>query len=216
MRIAIIGGTGKEGSGLVVRLARAGHDVIIGSRDAAKAQAAAAGVAALAPGRITGAGNPEAAAACDVAILTVPYSAHVATLQSIQAAMAGRILIDITVPLKPPKVSRVQLPPGESAALETQALLGPGVAVAAALHHVSSAHLSDPNHAIDCDGLFCTDDARARGVVAGLLGDLGLRPVDVGALRNSIALESFTPLLLHINKTRGVVGCGIRITGIPA
>jgi NADPH-dependent F420 reductase len=215
MRIAVIGGTGKEGRGLIIRWALAGHDVIIGSRTAAKAEAAAAESATVAPGRITGTDNVSAATSCELAVLTVPYAAHAETLKSIQAALAGKILVDITVPLQPPKVSQVHLPPGLSAALEAQAIVGPQTPVAAALHHVSSVHLADPQHVIDCDALFCTDDARARTVVHGLLKDLGLRPVDVGALRNAIALESITPLLLHINRTFKIPSAGIRITGLP-
>ncbi len=137
MRIGIVGGTGKQGGGLALRWARAGHAVVIGSRDAAKARARAAELAAAGHGAIEGGDNIAAARAAEVVVLTVPYAAHAETLRAIQPAMAGKVLIDVTVPLRPPKVSRVQLPPGRAAALEAQALLGPSTPVAAALHHVS-------------------------------------------------------------------------------
>jgi NADPH-dependent F420 reductase len=123
--------------------------------------------------------------------------------------------VDITVPLKPPKVRRVHLPEGRAAALEAQAILGPGTKVVAALHHVSSVHLADPAHAIECDVLVCSDDEDAKRAVLGLIGDLGLRALDAGPLENAIALESLTPVLLHLNKTYGSAGTGIRFTGLP-
>ncbi|HEX8954038.1 MAG TPA: NADPH-dependent F420 reductase [Polyangia bacterium] len=215
MRIAIIGGTGKEGSGLAIRWARAGHAVVIGSRDADKARARAAELVAAGPGSIEGADNAAAAAAADVAVLTVPYAAHAETLRAIQPAMAGKVLVDVTVPLKPPKVSRVQLPPGRAAALEAQALLGPSTPVAAALHHVSHAHLADPSAKIHCDVLVVADDERARTVALELVAALGLRGLDAGPLDNAVALESLTPVLIHLNKRYKSPGAGIVFTEIP-
>jgi NADPH-dependent F420 reductase len=219
MRIAIIGGTGKEGGGLAIRWARAGHSIVIGSRDADKARARAAELVAAGHGSgtvtIEGAGNVAAAQAADVAVLTVPYAAHEETLRAIQPVMAGKVLIDVTVPLKPPKVSRVQLPPGRAAALEAQALLGPSTPVAAALHHVSHAHLADPNAAIHCDVLVVADDERARTTALDLVRDLGLRGLDAGPLDNAVALESLTPVLIHLNKKYKSPGAGIVFTEIP-
>lgn len=217
MRIGIVGGTGREGRGLALRWAAKGHEIVLGSRDAARAKDKARELAAELPDggeRITGASNEEAAGAGEVALLTVPYAAHADTLRSVRAALAGRILVDITVPLQPPKVTQVHLPQGTSAALEAQALLEPSTRVVATLHHVSSAHLGDPGHAIDCDVLVCGDDEAARTVVIGLLGDLGLRGLDAGALRNAVALESLTPVLLHLNR-KYKTNTGIRITGLP-
>ncbi len=201
MRIGIIGGTGREGRGLALRWARAGHEVVIGSRDAARAAEKALELG-------------EAARAGEVAVLTVPYTAHAETLRGVTEALAGRILVDLTVPLQPPKVTQVHLPPGSSAAMEAQALLGPAVRVVAALHHVSSAHLADPGHTIDCDVLVCGDDEAARAVVVGLVADLGLRGLDAGALRNAVALESLTPVLLYLNR-KYKTNTGLRITGLP-
>ncbi len=215
MRIAIVGGTGKEGSGLAVRWARAGHTVVIGSRDADKARDRAAELVAAGHGAVEGGDNVAAARAADVVVLTVPYAAHGDTLRAIQPVMAGKVLVDVTVPLKPPKVSRVQLPPGRAAALEAQALLGPSTAVAAALHHVSHAHLADPAAPIACDVLVVADDERARTVTLDLVRDLGLRGLDAGPLDNAVALESLTPVLIHLNKRYKSPGAGVVFSGIP-
>ncbi|MCA1664377.1 MAG: NADPH-dependent F420 reductase [Myxococcales bacterium] len=219
MRIAIIGGTGKEGGGLAIRWARAGHAVVIGSRDGEKARARAAELNAACDGAaavaVAGADNVEAAGSAEVAVLTVPYAAHAETLRAIKTVMAGKVLVDVTVPLKPPKVGRVQLPPGRAAALEAQELLGPSTPVAAALHHVSHAHLADPNAAIDCDVLVVADDERARTVALELVRALGLRGLDAGPLDNAVALESLTPVLIHLNKKYKSAGAGIVFTEIP-
>jgi NADPH-dependent F420 reductase len=112
-------------------------------------------------------------------------------------------------------VTQVHVPAGQAAALEAQALLGAETKVVAALHHVSSAHLGEPDHAIDCDVLLCGDDEAARAAVAKLVVDLGLRPIEAGPLRNAIALEALTPVLLWINRKYKIVGSGVRITGVP-
>lgn len=216
MHIAIIGGTGKEGRGLAVRWARAGHDVILGSRDGERAAISARDLAA-AVGRhnIKGDENAAAARAAEVVVLCIPYAAHAATLQSLREALAGRILIDLTVPLQPPRVAEVTLPAGQAAALEAQALVGAATPVVAALHHVSAAHLADPGHDIECDVLVCADAAEAKQVVLGLVADLGLHPLDAGPLRNAVALEALTPVLIYLNKKYKSRGTGVRITGLP-
>jgi 8-hydroxy-5-deazaflavin:NADPH oxidoreductase len=213
MTIGILGGTGKEGRGLALRWAAAGFNVIIGSRDAERGAAKAV---ELDDGRglISGGGNADAAQQAEVVVLAVPYGAHKATLEAAAPHLTGKLLIDITVPLKPPKVRRVHLPDGQSAALEAAAIVGEGVFVAAALHHVSSAHLADPEHTIDCDVLVCCDNIDMRQIAIQFVGGLGLRAVDAGPLVNSIALESLTPVLLHINRKYKSPGAGIRITGI--
>ena len=119
------------------------------------------------------------------------------------------------MPLKPPKVRSVNLPEGQAAALEARGYLNDGARLVAALHHISSEHLSDPEHTFDCDVLVCGDDKEARAAVISIISDLGLRGVDAGVLKNAIALESLTPVLLHINRRYKSVGSGIRITGIP-
>lgn len=224
MRIGLIGGTGKEGRGLAARWARAGHQVFIGSRDAERARTVARELSQLAGTSLDGGDNAAAVAEAEVVLLSVPYSGHAETLRGCKDALQGRILIDITVPLVPPHVAQVHLPSGQSAALEAQALLGPAVKVVSALHHVSSTKLGDLGQGaepgqgagpdIDCDVLVCADDAPAKAVVLSLVADLGLRGLDAGPLRNSIALESLTPVLLSLNKKYKSSGAGIRFTNI--
>jgi 8-hydroxy-5-deazaflavin:NADPH oxidoreductase len=214
MRIGIVGGTGKLGSGLAIRWARAGHTIALGSRDPARARDRAAQLAGDGHA-VEGGDNAWAAREGEVVVLTVPYEAHEDTLRSIVEAVAGKVLVDVTVPLKPPKVSRVQLPAGLAAALEAQALLGPSTPVAATLHHVSATHLADPSHRLECDVLVAADDPRAKSAALGLVRDLGLRALDAGPLVNAIALESLTPVLIHLNRTYKSQGAGIVFTDLP-
>ena len=216
MNIGILGGTGKEGSGLAYRWALAGHNVTIGSRDAAKAAAGAVELNQLLRGKATvrSSGNDTAADA-DVIVLTVPFAAQMATAESVAAKLAGKIFVDVTVPLAPPKVDRVQLPNGESAVVALQRKLGPQVKVVSAFQNVSATHLKEPGHTVDCDVLVCGDDADAREVVVGLAHDAGLNAWHAGVLANSIAAEALTSVLIAINKRYKVAGSGIRITGVP-
>ncbi len=216
MNIGLIGGTGREGRGLALRWARAGHSVRIGSRDAARAKERAEELRALGAEGIEGGDNEWAARGAEIVVLTVPYSAHRGTLESLRSALEGRILVDITVPLRPPRVGEVHLPDGQAAALEAQAIVGPECKVVGALHHVSSAHLGDPDHPLDCDVLVCGDDAPSRDSVISLMEGLGTRAFDAGPLRNAVALESLTPVLLHLNKRYKTVGVGVRFTGLDA
>jgi NADPH-dependent F420 reductase len=189
--------------------------VAIGSRDEERARARAAELAADAgKGTIEGGSNEWAVRDADVVLVSVPFAAHGDTLRALAPLVAGKIVIDITVPLAPPRVHEVHLPPGESAALAAQAIVGAGTHVVAALHHVSSTHLADLDHTVDCDVLVCSDDARATETTLQLLGDLGLRGFDAGPLRNAVALESLTPVLLYIGKRLKSPGLGIRITGV--
>jgi NADPH-dependent F420 reductase len=158
--------------------------------------------------------NSEAAAAADLIVLSVPYSAHQPTLESVKAQVQGKVLIDLTVPLKPPQVRRVHLPEGKSAALEAQALLGENVKVVAAFQNVSAEELSNPDHTIDCDVLICGDDPAAREEAVKLAAAAGLKGIHAGPLENAIAVEALTPVLLFINRKYDVKGSGIRITGI--
>jgi NADPH-dependent F420 reductase len=215
MKIGIVGGTGREGRGLAVRWAKAGHDVFIGSRQTDKGVAKAAEFANEFGVSLQGADNVAACEHGEIIVVTVPYSAHRATFESIKDVVGDKVVIDITVPLQPPKVRSVNLPDGQAAALEARGYLADGARLVAALHHISSEHLSDPEHSFDCDVLVCGDDREARASVIDVVGDLGLRGVDAGVLKNAVALESLTPVLLHINRRYKSVGSGIRITGIP-
>ena len=214
--ISILGGTGAEGSGLALRWARAGHAVILGSRSPEKAQQICTELNALAGGKaITFADNRSAAMTAQIVVLTVPHVAQRVTIEEVKDALAGKILIDTTVPLVPPKVSRVQLPPGGSAVAAMQALLGDSVRVVSAFQNVSSHHLKDLDHALDCDVLVCGNDAEARETVIGLAREAGLRAYHAGPICNSAAAEALTSLLIAINMRYKITGAGIRITGIP-
>ena len=213
--ICVIGGTGAEGSGLALRWAHAGHRVTIGSRNEAKAIAAAAELnALLGAEKITGAESKKAVAAADIAVLTVPFSAQMTTIEDLKAELAGKILIDVTVPLVPPKVSRVQLPPTDSCVVAVQAMLGDSVRVVSAFQNVSAHKLKNLSHRIDCDVLVASDDKDARQTGIALAEAAGLRGIDVGPLANSVVAESITSVLIWINRTYKIPDSGVRITGL--
>lgn len=212
--LAIIGGTGTLGSGLAKRWAAAGYAIVIGSRSADKAEAAAAALVAKGDAPAPrGTSNPEAAKAGDVVILTVPWSNHDQILNEIKAHVTGKIIVDTTVPLVPPKVARVQLPPETSAALATQQRLGETARVVAAFHNVA-AHKLQRDEPIDCDVLIFGDEPKDRTVVMTLAEAAGLRGVHAGPLANAVAGEALTSVLIGINRSYKVDGAGIRITGI--
>ena len=210
--IGMIGGTGKLGAALARRWARSGLSVMIGSRDAARAKEAAAALAAEVGRPVASGSNLQAAQAAQLLVVTVPYAAQAATLGEIRAAAAGKVLIDTTVPLVPPKVMRVQLPAEGSAAQRAQQLLGADVSVVSAFHNVA-AHKLATDEAVACDVLVFGDDpvARERGVQ--LARAAGLRGLHGGALANSAAAEALTSVLIFINKTYAVDGAGVAITG---
>jgi len=207
--IAVLGGTGAEGSGLAARWAAAGYRVLVGSRSEERAVEFAAEIGA------EGMDNAAAAAACDIAVLTVPYQAQRATLTALREPLQGKILVDVTVPLVPPKVMRVQLPEEGCAAQIAQAVLGEGVRVVSAFQNVSAGHLNDPDHEIDCDVLVTGDDPAARGEVVKLAEAVGLTAIEAGPLDNAVAAEALTSLLIWINRKYRSPGAGIRITALP-
>jgi NADPH-dependent F420 reductase len=206
--IAVIGGTGNLGAAIARRLAKAGRKVIIGSRSA---QSATKTAAELGLG-LTGLANADAAKAASIVIVTVPYAAQEATLAEIAPHVAGKIVVDTTVPLVPPKVMRVQLPPEGSAAQRAQKLLGSNVTVVSAFHNVAAHKLATDQH-IDCDVLVFSDDKDARAQAVALVKLTGLRGIHGGALANSAAAEALTSVLIFINKTYQVDGAGLLITG---
>jgi 8-hydroxy-5-deazaflavin:NADPH oxidoreductase len=215
--IAIIGGTGAQGSGLALRWARAGHRVIVASRDPAKAERVVAELVGLIPaGSMTAADYASAAAQAELVVLTVPWSVQRATVQEICDSLVGKILVDATVPLQPPKVAHVQLPAGGSAVLALLDIVPSSARVVSAFQSVSASHLKDLEHAIDCDVLVTGDDADAREEVIGLAGDIGLRAWHAGPLCNSAAAEALTSVLIFINRRYKIPGAGVRITGVPA
>jgi NADPH-dependent F420 reductase len=206
--IAVVGGTGHLGAAIARRLAKAGCKVMIGSRAVERAQKTAADLGF----GVTGASNVGAAAAADIIIVTVPFASQQATLSEIAPHVGGKIVVDTTVPLVPPKVMRVQLPPEGSAAARAQRLLGDGVRLVSAFHNVA-AHKLATDSDIDCDVLVFADDKTARLRVVELARQIGLRGLHGGALANSAAAEALTSILIFINKTYSVDGAGIRITG---
>ncbi|HEX7761030.1 MAG TPA: coenzyme F420-0:L-glutamate ligase [Caulobacteraceae bacterium] len=211
--IAILGGAGALGSALAARLARAGHEIWIGSRDAEKGRTFAAGLAETLPGAsIGGSDLMTCAGQAELCIVTVPYAAHADTLSLIKAAVAGKIVVDATVPLRPPKVGTVQLPAAGSAAVEAQALLGPEVRVVSALQNIGAEKLA-AGQAVDGDVLVSADDAEAATAVCDLLGQIGLRAWHVGPLANAAAAEAMTSVLIQINRRYKRVQAGLRITG---
>ncbi|MGE0733590.1 MAG: NADPH-dependent F420 reductase [Alphaproteobacteria bacterium] len=215
-RIAILGGTGSEGGGLALRLAAAGYAVAIGSRDAARAADAARAInARLNNKHASGMANEAAAESGEIVILAVPFAAQLPTLTTVRSHLIGKILIDVTVPLMPPKVSQVQLPPEQSAVFAAQAMLGPGVRVVSAFQNVAAHQLKDLDHEVDCDVLVCGDDKSARQAVVDLACACGMRAWQAGPLINSTAAEALTSVLIFMNRQYKSLGTGIRITGIP-
>jgi NADPH-dependent F420 reductase len=214
--IGIIGGTGKEGKGLAYLWARAGYSILIGSRQAEKAQAAAAEILNLLEnkGDVKGLTNPEVVAHSDILVLTVPFSAQQDTLLQLKDGLKGKILIDVTVPLVPPRVTRVQMPPAGSATQEAQLIVGPEVEVIAAFQNISYEHLLK-KEMVECDVLVCGGSKNSRAVVLKLVHAAGLTGWDAGPIENAVVVEGLTSILIGINKQYGVPSAGIRITGIP-
>ncbi|MBC8222236.1 NADPH-dependent F420 reductase [Gammaproteobacteria bacterium] len=209
MKIAILGGTGSLGRGLASRWIKSGHDVLIGSRELEKAIEVAI---SLGLEESQGMLNIDAAKACEIACLTVPFAHQEATLLSIDSSLNQKIMIDATVPLMPPKVMRVQLPQEGSAALKAQAILGAETTVISAFQNIS-AELLQTDKEIDCDVLVAGDFLEARNVVIELVKDAGLTGWHAGPLCNSVAAESLTSILIAINKKHSLAHSGIKITG---
>jgi hypothetical protein len=189
-KIGIVGGTGKEGKGLAYRWAKAGYEVSIGSRQIEKAQAAADEVNDLLKSEICvdGLTNLDVARQADLVVMTVPFSVHKEMLETIRPVVQGKIVIDVTVPLVPPKVTKVQMPPAGSAAQEAQSILGESVQVCSAFQNISYEHLLH-DEKVACDVLVC------------------------GSSKAAI-VEGMTSILIGINKQYGVQSAGIRITGV--
>ena len=216
--IGIVGGTGDLGRGLALRLAKAGHPLIIGSRNAEQAVASAEAVAAVLAERgiahpaISGADNAATAQQGDIVFVTVPFGAHQPTLESIRDAVQGKVVVDVTVPLVPPKVARVQLPTGGSAGQIAQTLLGEAVHVVSAFQNVAAAHLQ-ADMEIPCDVLVTGNDKPARQTVIDLIESMGMRGFHAGLINNAAAAEALTSILININK-QYKTHAGLRLTGI--
>ncbi len=214
MNIAILGGTGKEGAGLGARWALAGHTIVIGSRDAARAEARAAELRARTGCEaIAGAANAEAARRGDVVVLALPARGLAATLPEVRDACRGKVVVSTVVPLTFGGPRLFTPPPAGSAAEEAQALL-PGARLVAAFHHIAAHELAETGQALDSDLLVCGDDPAAREVAADLGRSMGLRALDAGPLTNAGPVEGITAVLAAINRRYRLKNAGIRITGL--
>ena len=215
MKIAILGGTGNEGPGLAIRWARAGHEIIIGSRREEKALRVAQQLnERLGHSRVVGMTTEAAALACEVAVLTVPYAAQNALLRTLKEALRGKLLIVVTVALRPPKVARVYIPPQGSASEQAHDVLGDAVRVVAAFQNVGAHALEALDQPVDCDVLVCGNRKADKAIAIQLAEALGTRGIDAGPLVNSKAVEAMTSVLIGINIRYHVAAAGIRITGI--
>ena len=209
--IAIIGGTGQQGGGLAARFAKAGYNVIVGSRDSEKASASAATLNAKFGGNlITAADCRTAALRADIAMLTVPFASQRAAALEIADALMGKILVDATVPLLPADIGRVQLPNGTSAVAGLQAAL-PDVKVVAAFQNVSHIQLQDLDHDVGGDILVCGNDTAACDTVIGLIAAIGMRGLHGGPIENSVAAEALTAVLISISRKYRTPAIGVRI-----
>ena len=211
--IAVLGATGDLGNALAGRWASAGYSIIIGSRQAERAEQSAREMREARPGvQVSGAGNPEAAAAADIVVLTVPFAHQANTLESVRAGCAGKLVVDTTVPLVPPKVATVQLPAPGCAALLAQQALGDEATVCSAFHNVAADKLAS-NAGVECDVLVFGNKVADRARVVKLAEAADLRGIHAGPLANSAAAEAMTSVLIGINRRYKVPGSGIRITG---
>lgn len=211
--IAILGGTGDLGTGLAIRWSKAGYKMIIGSRTLPKARKAVAALQEISPETPAEAmENGDAAAAGDIVVLTVPAKHQTSTLAGVKDALRGKILIDVTVPLVPPRVGTVQLPPEGSAGKRAQNLLGSKVMVVSAFQNVA-AHLLQKDIRIECDVLVAGDKRAARQRVIDLIGEAGMTGWHAGPIENAAAAEALTSILIQINRRHDISHSGIRIVG---
>ena len=214
VRIAVLGGTGREGKGLAYRWAKAGYQVLIGSRSSERAVTAASEIMELLEGSssVVGTTNFEAAQQADIVVISVPYSSHRETLESVKEVLKGKLLIDVTVPIVPPRVTKVQMPAAGSAAQEAREILGEDVQVTAAFQNISHELLFDEDD-INCDVLVTGTSKEARAETLTLVEAAGLNGWDAGPIENSVVVEGLASVLININKRYGSTHAGIRITG---
>jgi hypothetical protein len=215
LTIAVLGGTGKEGKGLAYRLAKAGYRVLIGSRSSEKAIASAHEIAQLLDdaSSIIGMSNLEASQRANIILLTVPYSAHRETLEFVKDALKEKILIDVSVPLMPSKVTKVNIPAAGSAAQEAKQILGEKAEIAAAFQNISHEYLLKDKE-IECDVLVTGTSKETRDEALKLVKAAGLTGWDAGPIENSVVIEGLTSVLININKRYGSTHAGIKITGV--
>lgn len=210
--IGVVGGTGNLGEALARRWIKAGHTVHIGSRKAEKAIETAKALSSETDREVGAGSNSEVAARADLIVITVPFAAQAGTLDDIREHVKGKIVVDTTVPLVPPKVMRVQMPSEGCAALKAQSILGDDVRLVSAFHNVAAHRLATDDDIL-CDIMVFGDEKAAREEVVALANDAGLRGIHAGALANSVTAEALTSILIFVNKTYAVDGAGIQFTG---
>jgi hypothetical protein len=213
LTLGILGGTGKEGRGLAYRWAKAGYHVIVGSRQEQRAVEAAGKLNdRLGKELVEGLENSKAAEACDIAVLTVPYSAQQATLRELKKHLTGKMLVTTVAPIDREHLYSVNVSPEGSAAEQAQQLLGDEVAVVAAFQNVSHAHLNHDGP-VPCDVLICGDSEAAKEQVLHMVSAAGLVGWDAGSLKNAVVVEGLTTIFMWINKHYEMKSAGLRITG---
>jgi hypothetical protein len=209
--IAVIGGTGGLGSALAFRLGKTGYKIFIGSRTETKAQNSAKKLnIRLGKEIVSGYVNLQAAKKAEVIILTIPFSNHTEIIEEIKEEVQGKIVVDTTVPLIPPKVSRVQLPSGGSAAKLAQEKLGQNVRLVSAFQNVAATSLESGDN-VKGEVLVCGNNVDARSEVISLIESIGLKGWHAGPIDNSVVTESLTPVLIFLNKRYKLGGSGISI-----
>lgn len=214
--IAVIGGTGKEGNAIAARFAKAGVRVIIGSRDATKAQNAADQLNAR--GGVTtvrGCSNRDAAAQANIVLLAVPYEGMLPILADVRDAVQGKIVVNAASSLDPERKSRAKPPAAGSVTAEVQQFLGDAARVVCAFQNISPEKLGAVEERIDTDVIVCGNDKDARATAIDLIRRIGADAFDGGALANAVAIEALTAILIAVNIKYKVRGAGIRITGVP-
>lgn len=215
LTIAVLGGTGKEGKGLAYRWAKAGYQVLVGSRSAERAVTVASEIMEMLEGEssLVGTSNREAAQLADIVVLSVPYVSHRETLESVKDVLKGKILVDVTSLSIPPMVTKVQMLPAGSATQEAREIVGEGVEVVAAFQSISHKHLLTDED-VGCDVLVTGTSKDARAEVLKLVEAAGLIGWDAGPIENSVVVEGLASVLRYINKQYGSTYAGIRITGV--
>ncbi|MEW1865176.1 MULTISPECIES: NADPH-dependent F420 reductase [unclassified Streptomyces] len=217
LTVGVLGGTGDQGRGLAYRLARAGQSVVIGSRDAARAEAAAAELAAGEKGAagVQGAENAECARRSDIVIVAVPWEGHAKTLEALREPLAGKLVIDCVNPLGFDKQGAYALTPEEGSAAQQAAALLPDSRVTAAFHHLSAVLLQDPAvESIDTDVMVLGESRADTDLVQALAGRIpGMRGVFAGRLRNAHQVESLVANLISVNR-RYKAHAGLRVTDV--
>jgi NADPH-dependent F420 reductase len=215
VNVAILGGTGKEGTGLALRWGRAGHRILIGSRSAERAAAHARELAGQVPGgAFEGLANEAAGREGELVVVAVPHAGHRELLAGLRPALAGKVVLETVVPLDFAGARLYAPPPEGSAAEEAQAVLGPEVRVVAGLHALAAHELTSLDRALDADVLLCGGDAAARAAASRLIEDLGVRCLDAGPLTMAAQLEGLTAVMVRLNRRYKSKGAALKITGI--